>query len=1293
MGEVFLAEDTRLRRQVALKVLPESIAWDKERLVRFEREAFAVSALNHPNILTIYEFESAGETHFLASEFIKGETLRDRMQRDNLSLSETLDLAIQITSALETAHEAKIIHRDIKPENIMIRHDGLVKVLDFGLAKLTENKEANIDAEAETRALVKTNPGVVMGTVRYMSPEQARGRQVDARTDIFSFGCVLYEMLTGRQPFTGETINHTIVAILEKEPPPLSHFTTGYPAEIERIIKKCLAKEADERYPSAKCLLDDLKELKEELAFQTKLERSASPDKNAESPTQIIKAATTAETGKQKNSIAVLPFANLSADAENEYFCDGLAEELLNALAKIEDLKVAARTSAFSFKGKNTNVSEIGKTLNVETVLEGSVRRSGERIRITVQLINASDGYHLWSERYDREMRDIFDVQDEITLAVVGALKLKLLGREKASLLKRYTDNIKAYQLYLWGRFHARSFESNGFREAIKCYQEAIAIDAHYAPAYAGLADTYTVASFSFFTPAEALPKAKEAAKKALEIDDGLAEAHTSLAIIEMYYDQRWAEAEREFKRAIELNPGDANAHNWYGWFLGLMGRSDESMVELKLALTLDPLSSQINTAIGNLYYWMRNPDRAIEEYRKVLDLKPNFNIARCFLAEAYVQKGDFSAALIELQKAWSGAEDSIILTLTGYTEAVAGNYGEAKRRLESLKSLSKIKYVPAFEMAIIYVGLGEKEEAFKWLEKAYQEHSVWLPWLGVDPKFDEFRSDPRFQDLLNRVGLPLGENLQRETKNEAQRAVFSNAITNDSKKSEIAVEVGNQSSPFNPKAKRKWWLFGLLGLILLTSAFFGYRYFTTNSKQIESIAVLPFQNESGNADNEYLSDGITESLIGSLSKIPNLNVKARSSVFRYKAKETDLQRIAGELNVQAVLIGRVLQRGEQLILNLELVDGTTENVIWSEQYNRRQFDLVLLQSEIARDVSNKLRTKLSGAEQNQIAKNYTTNSEAYQLYLKGRFFLNNGTRDGQKKGIEYFRQAINLDPNFALGYAGIADGYTLLGATFDASLPPREAMPNARTAAQKALEIDPSLSEAHTSLAWIKYRFDWDWRGAEDDFKQAIALNPNNAQAHHWYADYLTAMRRFDEALAEIRRARELDPFSLLINWNVGRILYFARRYDEALNELRRTLEMDQNFARTHVYLQSVYLKKGMNDEAFAELLKVEALSGTSAERITELKNAYASGGWKSVWQKKVEFALEDAKSRYVTSLSMAFLYTKTGDRNRALEWLSRAYEEREGSLVNLNADPYWDELRADLRFQDLLRRIGLPQ
>jgi TolB-like protein len=487
---------------------------------------------------------------------------------------------------------------------------------------------------------------------------------------------------------------------------------------------------------------------------------------------------------------------------------------------------------------------------------------------------------------------------------------------------------------------------------------------------------------------------------------------------------------------------------------------------------------------------------------------------------------------------------------------------------------------------------------------------------------------------------------------------------------------------------KRRLRVVAMAALILLvvSLAFWFFSSRSADTQQIESIAVLPFQNESGNADNEYLSDGMTESLIGSLSQMPKLNVKARSSVFRYKGKETDVQKIARELNVQAILTGRVLQRGDRLILNLEVVDGKTENVIWKEQYSRKQTDLVALQGEIARDVSSKLRAKLTGAEQDQIARNYTQSSDAYQLYLKGRFFLNNGTRGGQRKSIEYFEQAVNLDPNFALGYAGIADAYTILGTTHDASLSPREA-------AQKALDIDPGLGEAHTSMAWIKYRFDWDWRGAEDEFKQAIALNPNNAQAHHWYADYLMAMKRFDEALAEIRRARELDPFSLLINWNVGRILYFARRYDESLAELRQTLEMDQNSAPTHAFLELVYTMKGMNDEAFEAHLKVDALTGASAERLAALKTAYARSGFRSVWEKEIEFALEDAKSRHITPFNFSRLYANAGDKNRALALLNQAYDVRDGSLVYINAAPYWDDFRADALFQDLQRRMNFPR
>jgi tetratricopeptide (TPR) repeat protein len=401
---------------------------------------------------------------------------------------------------------------------------------------------------------------------------------------------------------------------------------------------------------------------------------------------------------------------------------------------------------------------------------------------------------------------------------------------------------------------------------------------------------------------------------------------------------------------------------------------------------------------------------------------------------------------------------------------------------------------------------------------------------------------------------------------------------------------------------------------------------------------------------------------------------------------------VGEQLGVEAVLTGKVVQRGDTLSIQADLLNVSDGSQMWGERYNRNLTDLLEVQNEIARDVLNKLRAKLSPAEEQSLSKGYTQNAEAYRLYLTGRYLLNNGTPEGQQRSITYFQQAVGLDPNFALGYAGMADAYTLLGTTNTATMPPREAMPEARRAAQMALEIDAGLSEAHTSLAWVKYRFDWDWRGAEAEFKRALELNPNNAQAHHWYSDYLLAMGRFDESLAEIKRARELDPLSIFINWNVGRALYFERRYDEALAETLKTLEMNPNFSRTYVYLQEIYLLKGREDEALAAHLKLAALTGVSPERISALKATYDSGGWKAVWRRELEWGLEDSRRRYVSPFIVAWLYSRVGDKDGALEWLNKSVEERDGTLVYLKVDQRWDFVRPDPRFAELVRKVGLP-
>ncbi len=454
-------------------------------------------------------------------------------------------------------------------------------------------------------------------------------------------------------------------------------------------------------------------------------------------------------------SIAVLPFVNISNDPDNEYFCDGLAEELLNALAKIDELKVAARTSTFSFKGKNAAVGEIAKALNVKTILEGSVRKSGNRVRITAQLINAADGYHLWSERYDREMRDIFDVQDEITVALAEALKVKLFGEEQAAILKHHTRNPEAHEFYLRGLSHFGRFTPDGFQKAIESFNRAIALDARYASAYAGLAVAYTEMSFFSFAPSEWMPKAREAAMRALELDDALGEAHTSLAIIKMYYDWDFIGAESEFRRALALNPGSALIHMWYGWYLGLMGRFDESLKELQRALEFDPLSDTINSGIGIIFHWSRQPERAIEQFRKVLELNPNYSIAYSFLAEVYEQQGDFASAIATIERVQQAANDPHALSTAGYLYARSGDHHKALEILNELEKRSNREYVTALHFAQIYAGLGDNEQALVWLDKADHERAVWMPFLKVDLKFDPLRCDPRFRELLKKVGFP----------------------------------------------------------------------------------------------------------------------------------------------------------------------------------------------------------------------------------------------------------------------------------------------------------------------------------------------------------------------------------------------------------------------------------------------------------------------------------------------------------------------------------------------------------
>ncbi len=673
MGEVYLALDAKLERHVALKLLPDKFILDKERLHRFVREAKAASALNHPNIITIHEIGEENGAHFIATEYIEGETLRRKLQTERLEIDETLSIAMQIAAALDAAHRNGIVHRDIKPENVMLREDELVKVLNFGLAKLTEKKDdATSDTEAPTQVLVKTTLGVVMGTTAYMSPEQARGREVDARTDIFSLGAVMYEMLTGRLPFAGETTADILGALLHKEPQPLRELAPETPADLQHIVSKALRKDKDERYQTIKSLLADLRTLKQEIEFAAKLERSASPERDRVASASQSPVATTANvalsstgmqaatvrptssaeyitsgikqrkgsfsaalailvvaalsfgywyfsrsspTTTQIESIAVLPFKNESVNSDTEYLSDGISEALINSLTELRQLRVIARSTAFRYKGREVDPQRVGRDLNVRAVLTGRVRQIGDRLDIQVDLVDATTGAQLWGEGYERKVSDVLAVKQAIAREVTEKLRLRLSGEEQQLLVRRDTTNAEAYQFYLRGRFHWNKRRVKDLQQAIEYFQQAVAVDPNYALGYAGLADAYTLFSgFSDIPSRELMPKAKEAALRALSLDDGLAEAHAALGLILLLYDYDFAGAERESKRAIELNPNYATAHHFYSRLLSAQGRHEEAFAEIRRALEIDPLALPINWFYGHALFHARKYDESIAQ-------------------------------------------------------------------------------------------------------------------------------------------------------------------------------------------------------------------------------------------------------------------------------------------------------------------------------------------------------------------------------------------------------------------------------------------------------------------------------------------------------------------------------------------------------------------------------------------------------------------------------------------------------------------------------------------------------
>jgi len=774
MGEVYRARDPRLDRDVAVKVLPEAVAGDPEALARFEREAKSVAALSHPNILAIHDVGREGGISFAVTELLEGESLADRISGSKLAWRKAAEIGVAIADGLSAAHSRGVVHRDLKPANLFLTSDGRVKILDFGLARVT------LPAGAETSAPTaagETRPGTVMGTVGYMSPEQVRGLPADARSDIFSFGCVLYEMVTGRRAFARETAAETLTAILREEAPPLSTPAQGAPPELERIIAHCLEKNPEERFQSARDLSFNLRAA----VASSEVTRPA-PLPVRPRPRRAVwlgggigvvvlivagllllqrrgarpgAAGDAAAVAPRIASLAVLPLENLSRDPEQEYFADGMTEALITDLAKIQALRVISRTSVMQYKAAKKPLPQIAKELGVDAVIEGSVMRAGDRVRITAQLIEAATDRHLWAESYERDLRDVFALQSDVAQAIAREIRVTLSPEEKTRLASSRPVNPAAHEAYLKGRYWQLKFSEEGFRKGVEFYERAVELDPGYALAWAGIAEAYGGVADLFLSSSEAFSKARPAAEKALQLDESLAEAHTSLGLIKAYFDWDWRGAETELARAIELNPSSAWARDWYGWFLATLGRFDEGISQLERARALDPLSPGINADLGMAHVLKGDYGRATVQIDRALALDPAYWVPHLIRTWMYERKGDFVAAVREAEAVDPRQAGPVAVAGLGRSYALAGRKAEARKTLRELEKVSRTAYVSPFFFAQIHAALDEKDLAFEWLRKCQRERSTGLAlWAKVGPSLDPLRSDPRYEQLLRDLNL-----------------------------------------------------------------------------------------------------------------------------------------------------------------------------------------------------------------------------------------------------------------------------------------------------------------------------------------------------------------------------------------------------------------------------------------------------------------------------------------------------------------------------------------------------------
>ncbi|HWQ33697.1 MAG TPA: protein kinase [Blastocatellia bacterium] len=1607
MGAVYLAvrADNEFYRRVAIKLVKGGM--DSDFIIRrFRHERQILASFDHPNIARLLDGGTTEDGRpWFAMEYIEGLPVTRWCDERRLSIHERLRLFLQICAAVQYAHQRQVIHRDIKPGNILVTEDGQPKLLDFGIARILD-PELLLDSGELTVA------GIHPMTPEYASPEQVQGQPVTPASDQYALGVLLYELLTGRRPYRlrnrllpeiariicdevpelpSAAIHRAeeIISTTDRHPTPelVSRQRSTTPEELslvlsggpDNIVMQALQKDPQRRYGSVAELAEDISRCLHGLPV-------AAPACN-------IRPADPYETGlisalPAQNSIAILPLKPLLAEAgtgaTHNFLSVGLADALITRLSNIHSLTVRPTASVIRYAKADSDALTAGRELGVSHVLDGRFLQSGDRIRVTVQLINVHTAAPQWAAQFDKSGADLLELQDSLSEQLVQEIARNLTGEERIRVARRGTENPEAYEAYLRGRYHWHTYTDEGLARAITCFYEAIALDPNFAAAYTGVADYFNwMGITSVLPPDECFLAAKEAATKAVQLDDKLAEAYTSLAIATWAYDWDSVMSSQLLRRAIELNPNYAQAHQWLAQFRSVQGRHPEAITTMNRALELDPQSPARHAMMAFVLHNARQHAEAWQHAQRGLEIEPHHPLA--LQAKAWIgpHLGRFDEALSACRRVVEVTERApIALWALGYTLAVTGKRREARTVLNEMLSLARSRYIPNYFFARLHTALGDTDQAFEQLNRSFDHYESWAQEITVDPQLDPLRSDPRFARLIarirprhssdseetvadqrpetvrldkpttgepvspsgrlkslpaaigrqrrrysliiatafcalalivttilyfrprptavvmkdgipvnltrhiavdrfprvspdgkqivfisNRDGLPEvyvmkagGSDVRRLTYNSAEelapswspdgtrivydvltasgagsdiwmmnsdgsnqtnltrgsgfnsRAVFSpdgkllafasrrdtneennfdiyvmnadgtaqrrvtsdpafeteSAWSPDGKRLAFTRETGRGASDifvisvdgaglFNltrtpntrngqpawspdgkliafvsdrhsPKNSSDIWVMNADGsnphpvtrsqslniepswmpdnrhLVFQTHRDGNSEIYLTDSAEnseirhgsasslARSVAVLPFRTASAGETDESLGLGLADVLTTRLGQLRQLSVSPFSAVRRYAGNQNDPVRIGRELNVEHVVSGTLQHNGDRVRVSAQMQQISDGRILWAETFDEKFTDLGSLQHAIASRVLRALTLELTGSELAQLNKTWTENSEAYQLYLVGRYHFNKRSVAELSEAIRYFNQALQLDNRFALAYVGLADSYALLQLYQG---PPVNLYPRAKENALKALALDESLAEAHSSLAYVSFYYDRDRIGAEREFRRAIELNPSYVTAHHWFAHVLAAEGRESEALAEIRLAEQLDPRSPIVKTAVALVWFYAREYEQALEACRRALELDPGLVPAHRVMRWIHQAQGRYDEALAAYQQEKSFSGFSGhEWPAILAQIQAIGGRRDEALTTLTRGLATPEGRREADnlpFEVALAYALIGNHDQALRWMERAEATKAYVFNFAQADPRLDKLRTDPRFTDLLRKAGL--